>query len=51
VKLLSPARRRLAVEHVRQHLAVSERQACRVLGQPRGSCSDPPRPLSERDAS
>ncbi len=25
------------MEHVRQHLVVSERRACRVLGQPRGT--------------
>ena len=34
-KLLSPARRRDAVEHVRRRLGVSERRACRVLKQPR----------------
>src|SRR5215204_284260 len=36
-KLLSPARRRAAVEHVRRHLGVSERRACRVIAQPRSS--------------
>src|SRR5215211_5586705 len=35
-KLLSPARRRAAVEHVRR-LGVSERRACRVIAQPRSS--------------
>ena len=34
-KLLSPARRREAVAHVRGRLGVSERRACRVLKQPR----------------
>ena len=34
-KLLSPARRRDAVEHVRRKLGVSERRACRVLKQSR----------------
>ena len=34
-KLLSPTRRREAVGHVRETLAVSERRACRVLGQVR----------------
>ena len=34
-KLLSPARRRDAVEHVRWRLGVSERRACRVLKQSR----------------
>ncbi len=32
---MSPALRRRAVEHVRDALDVSERRACRVLGQPR----------------
>ena len=39
-KLLSPARRRRTVEHVRGtlgHDAVSQRRACRVLGQPRST--------------
>ncbi len=35
-KLLSPARRRAAVEEIQRALPeVSERHACRVLGQPR----------------
>ncbi len=36
-KLLSPARRRKAVEHVRKRFGISERRACRVVGQPRSS--------------
>ena len=32
-KLLSPAHRPTCIEHVRQALNVSERRACRVLGQ------------------
>jgi putative transposase len=36
-KRLSPTRRRAAVEHVRRRLEVSERRACRVIGQPRSS--------------
>src|SRR5215204_1499718 len=36
-KLLSPTRRRAAVEHVRRRLGVSERRAYRVLEQPRSS--------------
>ena len=36
-KLLSPARRRAAVEHVRRRLGVSERRACRVIAQPRST--------------
>ena len=35
--MISPARRRQAVEHVRQILLVSERRACRVIGQPRST--------------
>ena len=34
-KLLSPERKRRCVVHARQRLGVSERRACRVLGQPR----------------
>src|SRR4051794_5444445 len=34
-KLLSPARRRACVEHIRSVLNISERRACRALGQPR----------------
>jgi putative transposase len=34
---LSPARRRRAVEHVRERFGISERRACRVVGQPRSS--------------
>ena len=39
-KLLSPAQRRRTVEHVREALGpdhISERRACRVLGQPRST--------------
>ena len=32
---MSPERRRQCVVHVRQRFGASERQACRVLGQPR----------------
>jgi len=35
--LISPARRRQAVERVRRELGVSERRACLVLGQPRST--------------
>jgi len=34
---LSPARRRAAVEHVRRELGVSERRACKVVGQARST--------------
>jgi putative transposase len=33
-KLLSPARKRKAVKHVIKRVNVSERRACKVLGQP-----------------
>ena len=36
-KLLSPARRRACVDHVTAELGVSERRACRVLGQHRST--------------
>ena len=36
-KLLSPARRRACVEHVRRKLRVSERRACAALGQHRST--------------
>jgi transposase InsO family protein len=35
--VISPARRRQAVEHVQRVLPVSERRACRVIGQPRST--------------
>src|SRR5215218_6637768 len=54
-KLLSPTRRRAAVEHVRQRLGVSERRACRAIAQPRSTQryqgrrkADRDRPLLER---
>ena len=34
---MSPARRRICVEHVVRELGVSERQACRVPGQARST--------------
>ena len=34
---MSPPRRRQAVDHVRGRLGVSERRACRVLGQARAT--------------
>ncbi|MDD5089183.1 MAG: IS3 family transposase [bacterium] len=36
-KLLSPERRRCAAEHAREEYGLSERQACRLLGQWRGT--------------
>src|SRR5688500_17813751 len=42
-KLLSPARRRACIEHVRAALRVSERRVRRVLGQHRSTQRKPPR--------
>jgi len=36
-KLLSPSRRRQCIDHVRQTLRISERRACRTLGQHRST--------------
>ncbi|WP_372993899.1 IS3 family transposase [Sulfitobacter sp.] len=36
-KLLSPSRRRQCIDHVRQALGISERRACRILGQHRST--------------
>ena len=35
--MVTPDRRRIAVERVQQRFGVSERRACRVLGQPRST--------------
>src|SRR5919107_4059998 len=42
-KLLSPARRRACIEHVRRLLPVSERRACAALGQHRSTQRKVPR--------
>ncbi|MCH2163113.1 MAG: IS3 family transposase [Marinovum sp.] len=42
-KLLSPSRRRKCVDHVRRKLGVSERRACRTLGQHRSTQRKVPR--------
>ena len=42
-KLLSPARRRACIEHVRRELHVSERRACAALGQHRSTQRKMPR--------
>jgi transposase InsO family protein len=36
-KIISPDKKRQAVEHVMEELKVSERRACRVIGQPRST--------------
>ena len=47
---MSPARRRLAVAHAGEQLAVSERRACRVLGQSRTSQRYGPKVAGDEDA-
>ena len=49
-KLLSPARRRRCIEHVRQTFQVSERFACRVLGQHRSTQRKVPRSRDDEEA-
>ncbi|MGC9420801.1 MAG: IS3 family transposase [Rhodovulum sp.] len=49
-KLLSPARRRACIDHVRQKFQVSERFACRVLGQHRSTQRKVPRGRADEDA-
>jgi putative transposase len=44
-KILSPGRRRDAVHHVCERLGVSERRACRAIGQSRTTQRRPPRPV------
>jgi len=47
---LSPARRRGCIEHVRQTFQVSERFACRVLGQHRSTQRKVPRGRDDEGA-
>lgn len=47
--LLSPARRRACINHVRGELGVSERRACRVLRQHRSTLRKLPRGRAEED--
>ncbi|WP_145975780.1 IS3 family transposase [Ruegeria atlantica] len=48
-KLLSPARRRACISHVRNQLNVSERRACRVLGQHRSTQRRVPQGRADED--
>jgi putative transposase len=48
-KLLSPSRRRQCIDHVRQTLGVSERRACRTLGQHRSTQRKVPRGRPDED--
>ena len=47
--LLRPARRRRAVERIREVLSVSERRVCKVLGQPRTTRRYEHRPRDDED--
>ena len=49
-KLLSPARRRRCVDHIRRKFQVSERFACHVLGQHRSTQRKAPRGRADEDA-
>ncbi|MBT8005547.1 MAG: IS3 family transposase [Rhodospirillales bacterium] len=48
-KLLSPARRRICIDHVRSQLSLSERRICRVLGQHRSTQRRRPRGRKDED--
>ncbi|MCH2250721.1 MAG: IS3 family transposase [Cognatishimia sp.] len=48
-KLLSPARRRACIDHVRSQFNVSERRACRVLGQHRSTQRRIPKGRADED--
>ncbi|MEO1475388.1 MAG: IS3 family transposase [Pseudomonadota bacterium] len=49
-KFLSPSRKRIAVDHVVAELGVSERQACRVIGQHRSTQRKPRTLRPDEDA-
>ena len=49
-KLPSPARRRACIDHVREKFQVSERFACRVLGQHRSTQRKVPQGRADEDA-
>ncbi|MEM9592083.1 MAG: IS3 family transposase [Pseudomonadota bacterium] len=49
-KLLSPARRRACIDRVRQTLGVSERRACRTLGQYRSTQRRHPRGRADEES-
>ena len=46
-KLLSPARRRRCIDHVKERLGISERRACRTLGQHRSTQRQRPSGLTD----
>ena len=47
---MSPARRRSTVTHVQRDVGVSERKACRALGQPRSTQRYQARPKADEAA-
>src|SRR3546814_5173068 len=49
-KLLSPARRRRCIDHIRMMMPVSERRLCRVLGQHRSTQRKAPRGADDEAA-
>ncbi|MGR4893636.1 IS3 family transposase [Sphingopyxis sp. LARHCG72] len=49
-KLLSPARRRRCIDHIRRMMPVSERRLCRVLGQHRSTQRKAPRGADDEAA-
>ncbi|MEL6245033.1 MAG: IS3 family transposase [Pseudomonadota bacterium] len=49
-KVLSPSRRRIAVDHVVEELGVSQRRACRVVGQHRSTQRRPSTPRADEAA-
>jgi len=49
-KLVSPARRRVCIEHVRRQVAVSERRVCAALGQHRSTQRKKPRGQEDEEA-
>jgi putative transposase len=48
-KVISPARRRQAVEQVQKEFDVSEKRACRVIGQPRSTQRYNKRPVDDEE--
>jgi hypothetical protein len=50
-KLLTPERRRRAVNALQQRFGVSQRRACRVVGQHRSTQRSPERPLTDDEAA
>lgn len=46
-KVINPSRKRIAVDHVVEHLGASERRACRVIGQHRSTKRKPRKPRGD----